>query len=83
MATKPWSSSAAPPGEFRPYVGAEENLREFSLRAVVLGALFGVLFGADFRIRVGLRAGLTVSASIPIAVRVDQHPARIGTLDDS
>ena len=66
MATKPWSSTA-PPGEFRPYVDAGENLREFSLRAVVLGALFGILFGA-VSVYVGLRAGLTVSASIPISV---------------
>ncbi len=66
MATKPWSSTA-PPGEFRPFVDAGENLREFSLRAVVLGALFGILFGA-VSVYVGLRAGLTVSASIPIAV---------------
>src|SRR5271170_3118082 len=64
--TKPWSSTA-PPGEFRPYIDAEESVREFSLRAVVLGALFGILFGA-VSVYVGLRAGLTVSASIPIAV---------------
>jgi putative OPT family oligopeptide transporter len=42
-------------------------LKEFTLRAVVLGALFGLLFGA-VSVYVGLRAGLTVSASIPIAV---------------
>ena len=40
---------------------------EFTIRAVVLGALFGLLFGA-VSVYVGLRAGLTVSASIPIAV---------------
>ena len=66
MATKQWSSTA-PPGEFRPYVGPEESVAEFSLRAVILGSLFGVLFGA-VSVYVGLRAGLTVSASIPIAV---------------
>lgn len=64
--TKAWSSTA-PVKEFRPYVGPEETVAEFSLRAVVLGALFGVLFGA-VSVYVGLRAGLTVSASIPIAV---------------
>jgi putative OPT family oligopeptide transporter len=48
-------------------VGAEESVVEFSLRAIVLGALFGILFGA-VSVYVGLRAGLTVSASIPIAV---------------
>jgi putative OPT family oligopeptide transporter len=63
---KPWSSTA-PPGEFQPYVPAEENIAEFTLRAVVLGSLFGLLFGA-VTVYVGLRAGLTVSASIPIAV---------------
>ncbi len=66
MATKPWSSTA-PPGEFHPYVEAEESVREFSLRAIILGSLFGILFGA-VSVYVGLRAGLTVSASIPVAV---------------
>ncbi len=66
MATRPWSSTA-PPGEFKPFVGPEESPREFTLRAVILGALFGVLFGA-VSVYVGLRAGLTVSASIPISV---------------
>src|ERR1700690_1463359 len=66
MAKKQWSSTA-PPGEFHPYIGPEENIREFSLRGAVLGALFGVLFGA-VSVYVGLRAGLTVSASIPISV---------------
>ena len=66
MAKKTWSSTA-PPGEFEPYVPAEETLAEFTLRAVVLGSLFGLLFGA-VTVYVGLRAGLTVSASIPIAV---------------
>src|ERR1700688_4596221 len=66
MATKQWSSTA-PPGEFHPYIAAEETVAEFSLRAVILGSLFGILFGA-VSVYVGLRAGLTVSASIPIAV---------------
>jgi putative OPT family oligopeptide transporter len=61
------SSSIAPPGEFRPYISAEETLEEFTIRAVILGALFGLLFGA-VTVYVGLRAGLTVSASIPISV---------------
>lgn len=66
MSDRPWSSTA-PPGEFRTYVSAEESLLEFTLRAVILGALFGLLFGA-VTVYVGLRAGLTVSASIPISV---------------
>jgi putative OPT family oligopeptide transporter len=64
--TKSWSSTA-PVQEFRPYVGSEETVAEFSLRAIILGSLFGILFGA-VSVYVGLRAGLTVSASIPIAV---------------
>jgi len=66
LANKQWSSTA-PPSEFRPYVDPSSNVTEFSLRAVVLGAIFGILFGA-VSVYVGLRAGLTVSASIPIAV---------------
>jgi len=66
VTNRPWSSTA-PPGEFRTYIAPEESLKEFTLRAVILGALFGLLFGA-VTVYVGLRAGLTVSASIPISV---------------
>ena len=66
MSDRPWSSTA-PAGEFHPYVPASESPKEFTLRAVLLGALFGLLFGA-VTVYVGLRAGLTVSASIPISV---------------
>jgi putative OPT family oligopeptide transporter len=63
---RPWSSTA-PPEEFRPFIPPEEEQAEFSLRAVLLGAVFGIVFGA-VTVYVGLRAGLTVGASIPIAV---------------
>lgn len=66
VALKPWSS-VAPPGEFRPYVPAEQNTPELTRRAIVLGIFAGLFFGA-ITVYVGLRAGLTVSASIPIAV---------------
>jgi putative OPT family oligopeptide transporter len=66
VSNRPWSSTA-PPGEFRTYISAEETLAEFTVRAIILGALFGLLFGA-VTVYVGLRAGLTVSASIPISV---------------
>ena len=52
---------------FKPYVSAEQNLPEFTLRAILLGCLFGIIFGA-VTVYVGLRAGLTVAASIPISV---------------
>jgi len=54
-------------GAFQPYVPSSQTLPEFTLRAVILGALFGLLFGAS-TVYLGLRAGLTVGASIPIAV---------------
>jgi putative OPT family oligopeptide transporter len=66
VATRPWSSTA-PPGDFRPYIAADENLLEFTPRAIVFGAIFGIVFGM-VTVYVGLRAGLTVGASIPIAV---------------
>ena len=53
--------------DFQPFVPADENRPEFTLRAVLLGALFGIIFGG-VTVYVGLRAGLTVAASIPIAV---------------
>ncbi len=52
---------------FRPYVPADAEVAEFTLRAVVLGALLGIVFGA-VTVYLALRAGLTVSASIPVAV---------------
>ena len=52
---------------FQPFVPASENRPEFTLRALLLGAIFAVIFGA-VTVYVGLRAGLTVAASIPISV---------------
>lgn len=53
---------------FKPYVAsADTSVKEFTLRAIVLGSLFGILFGAA-TVYLALKAGLTVSASIPIAV---------------
>ncbi|CAN5298809.1 oligopeptide transporter, OPT family [soil metagenome] len=52
---------------YEPYVGADERLAEFSLKAFGLGILFGIIFGAA-NAYLGLRAGLTISTSIPVAV---------------
>ena len=52
---------------FKPFVGPEENVKEFTVKALVLGSIFGILFGAA-TVYLALKAGLTVSASIPIAV---------------
>ena len=56
-----------PAAEFKPYVPADQEIPEFTPKAVILGAIFGIIFGA-VTVYLALRAGLTVSASIPIAV---------------
>ena len=43
------------------------GMAEFTLRAVVVGAILGLVFGASSLYLV-LKVGLTVSASIPVAV---------------
>lgn len=53
--------------EFKPYISAKDFIPEFTLKAVILGAIFGVIFGAS-SVYLGLKVGMTVSASIPIAV---------------
>ena len=61
------SAPKAQPSTFHPYVGPNVEIPEFTLRAVVIGAILGVIFGA-VSVYLALRAGLTVSASIPVAV---------------
>src|SRR5216117_188332 len=53
--------------DFRPYIASEQNVPEFTPKAIILGVFFGILFGAA-TVYLALRAGLTVSASVPIAV---------------
>lgn len=53
--------------EFRPFIAADQNVKEFTIKAVLMGSLFGIIFGAA-TVYLALKAGLTVSASIPIAV---------------
>lgn len=52
---------------FQPFVPATENMRELTVKSILLGSLFGVIFGAA-TVYLALKAGLTISASIPIAV---------------
>lgn len=52
---------------FKPYISATDNVKEFTLKAIVMGGIFGIIFGAS-TVYLALKAGLTVSASIPIAV---------------
>ncbi|WP_293298034.1 OPT family oligopeptide transporter [Pedobacter sp. UBA4863] len=53
--------------EFKPYISAKDFIPEFTLRAIIMGAIFSVIFGA-VSCYLGLKIGLTVSASIPISV---------------
>ncbi len=53
--------------EHKPYIPADQDIAEFTPKAVIFGAIFGILFGAS-TVYLALKAGLTVSASIPIAV---------------
>jgi putative OPT family oligopeptide transporter len=56
-----------PAAEFKPFIPADQEVAEFTPKAVIFGAIFGILFGAS-TVYLALKAGLTVSASIPIAV---------------
>lgn len=74
-----------PGQEYPPYVPARESIREFTLKAALLGIFFGIVFGAA-NAYLGLRAGLTISTSIPVAVmtvaafRALQTVGRSGTI---
>ncbi|MBM3402578.1 MAG: OPT family oligopeptide transporter [Bacteroidetes bacterium] len=53
--------------EFKSYIPSDSTVAEFTIKSVILGAIFGIIFGAA-TVYLALKAGLTVSASIPIAV---------------
>jgi putative OPT family oligopeptide transporter len=52
---------------FRPFVAPETQMKEFTMKSIIMGGIFGIIFGAA-TVYLALKAGLTVSASIPIAV---------------
>jgi putative OPT family oligopeptide transporter len=52
---------------FTPYVPEKTDLREFTVRALVLGLLMTVVLGAA-NAYLGLRAGMTIAATYPAAV---------------
>ena len=53
--------------EFKPYVPADSQEPEFTLKAIVAGILMAALFGAS-NAYLGMKAGQTVAATIPAAV---------------
>jgi putative OPT family oligopeptide transporter len=53
--------------EHKPYVPADRSMREFTLRALLLGLVMCVILGAA-NAYLGLRAGMTIAATYPAAV---------------
>ncbi|MBV9572456.1 MAG: oligopeptide transporter, OPT family [Acidobacteriales bacterium] len=53
--------------KFRPYVPEDREMKEFTLRAVLLGLAMTVILGAA-NAYLGLRAGITIAATYPAAV---------------
>src|SRR5450432_2376584 len=56
-----------PKPKFEPFIQPQTVMKEFTVRAVIVGTVLGILFGASSLYLV-LKVGLTVSASIPVAV---------------
>jgi len=52
---------------FKPHVADDSGIKDFSIKALIVGAVFGILFGSA-NAYLGLRVGLTISTAIPLAV---------------
>jgi putative OPT family oligopeptide transporter len=50
-----------------PYIPADQNLPEFTVKAIVVGVVLAIIMGAA-NAYLGLKVGMTVSATIPSAV---------------
>jgi len=53
--------------DFKPHVPHDSSMTDFSVRGLLVGAVFGILFGSA-NAYLGLRVGLTISTAIPLAV---------------
>ena len=53
--------------KFVPFVSAETNMKEFTVRALIVGLFFAVILGAA-NAYLGLKAGMTIAATYPAAV---------------
>src|SRR5271168_2398870 len=60
-------SSPTPPKKHVPFVPENMEMKEFTLRAVLLGLLMTIVLGAA-NAYLGLRAGITIAATYPAAV---------------
>jgi putative OPT family oligopeptide transporter len=52
---------------YQPYVPENTNMREFTIKALILGVIMTVILGAA-NAYLGLRAGMTIAATYPAAV---------------
>lgn len=52
---------------YQPYIPPDKELPEFTVPAILVGAILGIIFGAS-SLYLLLKVGMTVSASVPIAV---------------
>jgi len=55
------------PKKFIPYVSADSNMAEFTVRALIIGLVMCVVLGAA-NAYLGLKAGMTIAATYPAAV---------------
>ena len=53
--------------KYKPYVSADTDMREFTLRALIIGLVMSVVLGAA-NAYLGLKAGMTIAATYPAAV---------------
>jgi putative OPT family oligopeptide transporter len=53
--------------KFKPYVPIETDMKEFTIRALVIGLIMSVVLGAA-NAYLGLKAGMTIAATYPAAV---------------
>src|SRR4051794_33675736 len=67
MSTRSTVNKADEPKKFRPYVPETMEMREFTLRAILIGLFMTVILGSA-NAYLGLRAGITIAATYPAAV---------------
>jgi putative OPT family oligopeptide transporter len=67
MSAESTENTVENPKKFRPYVPENIEMKEFTLRAVLLGLFMTIVLGAA-NAYLGLRAGITIAATYPAAV---------------
>ncbi|MFH1572499.1 MAG: oligopeptide transporter, OPT family [Acidobacteriota bacterium] len=61
------ANNSGPAPGFKPYVPPESDMKEFTLRALIIGLIMCVVLGAA-NAYLGLKAGMTIAATYPAAV---------------